>query len=63
MFGPVPAKYSLIVWLCGLAVFAGLGAWLSFAVPFSASTMSAFGLSLGAAMVALFLHDFRHPEG
>jgi hypothetical protein len=62
MFGPVPAKYSVIVWLCGLAVFAGLGAWLSPSVPFSASVMSAIGLSCGAAVVVLFLHDFRHQD-
>ena len=58
MFGPVPTKYSLIVWLCGLAAFAGLGAWISFAVPFSTTTMATLGTALGAAIVGLFLHDF-----
>jgi hypothetical protein len=63
LFGPVPAKYRFIVWLCGLAAFAGLGAWLSFAVPLSATLMASLGLSVGAIAVVLFLHDFEHADG
>ena len=62
MFGPVPTKYSLIVWLCGLAAFAGLGAWVSVAVPLSATVMATLGTAVGAAVVLLFLHDFSHPD-
>jgi len=62
LFGPVPAKYRFMVWLCGLAAFAGLGAWLSSAVPVSAPVMASVGLSLGALAVVIFLHDFEHPE-
>lgn len=55
MFGPVPAKYQLIVWMSGLAVFAGLGALVS-------PLMGTIGLSIGALVTALFLHDFEHPR-
>jgi hypothetical protein len=60
VFGPVPAKYRFIVWLSGLAAFAGLGVWVSPAVPFSAAEAATLGLTIGAVAVALFLHDFRH---
>jgi len=60
MFGPVPAKYSFIVWLCGLLAFAGLGVWFSYAVPLSATVMAALGMTFGAGVVVLFLHDFSH---
>jgi hypothetical protein len=62
VFGPVPAKYSFIVWFSGLAVFAGLGAWVSPALPLSAASMAALGLSLGVVVVAAFLHDFEHAR-
>ncbi len=62
MFGPVPAKYRLIVWLCGLLVFVGLGAWLSTSVALSTSVMATLGLTMGALAVALFLHDFDQPH-
>ncbi len=55
MFGPVPTKYQLIVWVCGVAAFAGLGALFS-------PALAVLGLTLGAAVVALFLHDFEHPH-
>jgi hypothetical protein len=62
LFGPVPAKYRFIVWLCGLAAFAGLGVWLSFAVPVSAPVLASAGLTIGALAVVVFLHDFEHPR-
>ena len=62
MFGPVPTMYRLIVWLCGLAAFVGLGIWISLAVPYSATVLALAGLTVGAAAVALFLHDFEHSQ-
>ncbi|HSV37655.1 MAG TPA: hypothetical protein VLI04_02745 [Nocardioidaceae bacterium] len=62
MFGPVPTLYSFIVWLCGLAAFAGLGIWVSLALPYSATLLAVVGLSVGAAATLLFLHDFEHAE-
>jgi hypothetical protein len=62
VFGPVPTKYQLFVWLCGLSVFAGLAALTAHAAALSATAMVAFGLMIGACAVALFLHDFAHPH-
>ena len=62
MFGPVPSKYRFIVWLCGLAVFAGIATWISPALPLPAASMVLAGLSLGVVAVLLFLHDFEHPQ-
>jgi O-antigen/teichoic acid export membrane protein len=62
VFGPVPAKYRFIVWLCGLAVFAGLGVLFSPDSSLSTAVTATLGLTLGAVAVLLFLHDFQHPQ-
>ena len=62
MFGPVPTKYQLFVWLCGLSVFAGLAALTAHAAALSATAMVVLGLMIGACAVVLFLHDFAHPH-
>ena len=62
MFGPVPAKYRYIVWACGLMVFAGIGAWTSGLVPVSTPVSATLGVTVGALVVLLFLHDFEHAE-
>ena len=62
MFGPVPAKYRFIVWACGLVTFAGIAVRTSDLVPISAALAAALGLTLGALVVLLFLHDFEHAE-
>jgi len=62
VFGPVPTKYQLFVWLCGLTVFAGLAALTAHAAALSTTAMVVFGLMVGACAVVLFLHDFDHPR-
>jgi hypothetical protein len=62
LFGPVPTMYRAIVWLCGLAAFAGLGVLIAPALSSSSMLLAVAGLTVGAFMVVLFLHDFEHAQ-
>jgi len=62
VFGPVPTLYRFIVWLCGLAAFAGLGVWVSLALPYSATLLAVVGVAVGTAVMVLFLHDFEDAQ-
>lgn len=66
MLGPLPTKYRLVVSLCALVAFIGVGAWFSYSLhgPVLATTGAGVGAALGAVATLLLLHDFRaHPGG
>jgi hypothetical protein len=59
VLGPLPPLHRLLVSVLALVTCVGLGAWLAVTlpVPLIAPTGAAIGLVLGAALVALLLHD------
>lgn len=63
MLGPLPTFYRVVVSVCALLSFVGIGAWLSFLMPgtFVASIGAGVGLGLGAIAVLLLLHVPQHP--
>lgn len=65
MLGPLPTFYRVVVSVCALLSFVGIGAWLSFLMPgtFVASIGAGvgLGLGLGAIAVLLLLHVPQHP--
>jgi hypothetical protein len=65
MLGPLPTFYRVVVSVCALLSFVGIGAWLGFLMPdtFVASIGTGVGLGLGVVAVLLLLHDRQHHEG
>jgi uncharacterized membrane protein len=64
MLGPLPPLYRLIVALSALAVFVGVGAWVTYTVagPSVLTSMGAsIGAGIGAIVAMLLLHDSSHP--
>ena len=63
MLGPLPTFYRVVVSVCALLSFVGIGAWLSFLMPgtFVASMGAGLGLGLGVIAVLLLLHVPQHP--
>ena len=63
MLGPLPTFYRVVVSVCALLSFVGIGAWLSFLMPgtFVASIGAGVGLGLGTIAVLLLLHVPQHP--
>ena len=63
MLGPLPTFYRVVVSVCALLSFVGIGAWLSFLMPgtFVASIGAGLGLGLGVIAVLLLLHVPQHP--
>jgi hypothetical protein len=55
--GPVPAKYQLVVWVCGLSWFAVLGILLAPALPASVIITAAVSLAIGALAVPVYLRE------
>ena len=64
MLGPLPPLYRAVVALCALALFGGLGAWVSFRLdgPLLASTGAQLGAMVGALVALLLLHDFSQQR-
>jgi len=62
VLGPLPTFYRVVVSVCALLSFVGIGAWLSFLMPgtFVASIGAGLGLGLGAIAVLLLLHVPQH---
>ena len=65
MLGPLPTLYRVVVALCALAAFVGVGAWLAARLPVDAvaSTGAGIGLGIGAVAVLLLLRDTEHHDG
>ena len=65
MLGPLPTFYRVVVSVCALLSFVGIGAWLSFLMPgtFVASIGAGLGLGLGAIAVLLLLHVPQNSGG
>ncbi len=64
MLGPLPPLYRVVVSVCTLLAFAGLGAWLSYQLRESqlGEIGLGIGLGLGVAAVLLLVHDST-PDG
>lgn len=65
MLGPLPTFYRVVVSVCALLSFVGIGAWLSFFLmpgTFVASIGTGLGLGLGVIAV-LLLRDHPHHAG
>jgi hypothetical protein len=62
VLGPLPTFYRVVVSVCALLSFVGIGAWLSFLLPgtFVASVGTGLGLGLGVIVVMLVLRDSQH---
>jgi len=65
VLGPLPPLYRVIVSLCTLLSFAGLGAWISYLMPETrlAEIGTGIGLGLGVVVVLLLVHDSTHGGG
>jgi hypothetical protein len=61
VLGPLPTLYRVIVSVCALLAFVGLGAWLAVTlpVPLLASAGAGIGAGIGAVAVLLLVHDFE----
>lgn len=61
MLGPLPAIYRMIVAVCAVLVFIGLGAWLAFTLPIPLQAPVGAGIGAGMGMVAVLgiLYDFQ----
>lgn len=60
MLGPLPKLYRVVVSVVAVLVFAGLGAWAAFTLPFIpllAPAGASIGAGLGIIAVALLLRD------
>jgi hypothetical protein len=64
VLGPLPTFYRVVVSVCALLSFVGIGAWLGFLMPdtFVASVGTGLGLGLGVIAVLLLLDD-RQDHG
>lgn len=62
MLGPLPTLYRVIVSVCALLAFVGVGAWLAFTlpVPLLAGAGAGIGAGIGVVAVLLLVHDFHH---
>ena len=65
MLGPLPPIYRVVVSVCTLLSFAGLGAWISYLMPDKelAEIGTGIGLGLGVVAVLLLLHDSTNGRG
>ncbi len=65
MLGPLPLLYRVIVSVCTLLSFAGLGAWISYLMPDTqvAEIGTGIGLGLGVVAVLLLVHDSTGGHG
>ncbi|MGZ8743916.1 MAG: hypothetical protein ACXWXO_13445 [Nocardioides sp.] len=65
MLGPLPTFYRVIVSVCALVSFIGIGAWLGHLLPETvlASVGTGIGAGLGVVAIMLLVHDFAHPRG
>ena len=61
MLGPLPALYRIIVAVCAVLAFIGLGAWLAHTLPIPLQAAAGAGIGAGIGMVAVLgiLHDFH----
>ena len=64
MLGPLPTLYRVVVSVCALLAFVGLGVWTTWLAPDSAlaSLGTGLGAGLGIVAVVLLLHD-PHDDG
>lgn len=63
MLGPLPPLYRWVVGVLGVAVCAGLGAWLAWTLPVQllVQTGAVIGAALGGVLVGLVLRDGEPP--
>ncbi|MGZ4437167.1 MAG: hypothetical protein ACXVYY_20240 [Oryzihumus sp.] len=63
MLGPLPTKYRLVVTLCALVAFMGLGAWVAYTLdlPVVVGVGAEIGAALGAIAAAVLVHQ-PHPR-
>ena len=66
MLGPLPTFYRVVVSVCAILSFAGIGAWLGYVTPeaLPAGLGTGVGLGLGAVAAMLLLREPpRRPAG
>lgn len=63
MLGPLPTLYRVIVSVCVLLSFVGIGAWVGHLMPDTvlASAGTGVGAGLGVGVALLLLH-YAHPH-
>lgn len=64
MFGRLPTRYRLAIWVAGLATFALLGAWLALtsAVPVVWPSGAVIGGFVGSLAVAAYLRALERAS-
>ena len=64
MLGPLPTFYRVVVSVCALLSFIGIGAWVGYLMPDTAlaSVGTGIGAGLGVVVVLLLLHDHGQPH-
>jgi sterol desaturase/sphingolipid hydroxylase (fatty acid hydroxylase superfamily) len=62
MLGPLPTIYRVVVSVCALLAFIGLGVWVSLMLPesFVAPMGAGVGAGIGVVVVLLLLADLEH---
>ena len=64
MFGHLPVRYQLTIWVTGLVLFGGLGAWLAMSpsIPVVWRIGALLGVAVGTVAVALFSRLMSEPQ-
>ncbi len=64
MFGHLPVRYRVTIWVAGLVLFGGLGAWLAMSpsVPVVWRLGALLGVLVGAVAVSLFSRLMSEPQ-
>jgi hypothetical protein len=64
MFGHLPVRYQLTIWITGLVLFGGLGAWLatSPSIPVYWRAGALIGVVVGTVAIAAFTRLMSEPQ-
>ena len=64
MLGPLPTFYRVVVSVCALVSFIGIGAWLGYLLPETALASVGTGVGAGLGVVAslLLINDSEHTR-
>jgi hypothetical protein len=64
MFGHLPARYQLTIWVSGLVLFGGLGAWLAMSpsIPLVWRAGVLIGVVVGTVAIATFSRLMSEPQ-
>ena len=64
MFGHLPVRYQLTIWVTGLVIFGVLGAWvaLTTSVPLMWRAGALLGVVVGVLVLSAFTHLMAEPR-